>query len=63
MPRNGFIDSFNGRLHDNCLNGNQFTNFSEARHTNEAGKIDYNNRRPLSSLNGFTPPEFAARPI
>jgi putative transposase len=61
--QNGFIESFNGRLRDECLNEHLFTNLSEARRIIEAWKIDYNTRRPHSSLNGLTPTEFAARPI
>lgn len=61
--QNGFIESFNGRLRDECLNEHLFTTLPEARRIIEAWKIDYNTRRPHSSLNGLTPMEFAARPI
>ena len=60
--QNGFIESFNGRLRDECLNEHLFTNLVEARRIIEAWKIDYNTRRPHSSLDGLTPTEFAARP-
>lgn len=60
--QNGFIESFNGRLRDECLNEHLFANLAEARRIIEAWKIDYNTRRPHSSLNGLTPTEFAARP-
>jgi putative transposase len=60
--QNGFIESFNGRLRDECLNEHLFTNLSEARRIIEAWRIDYNTRRPHTSLNGLTPTEFAARP-
>jgi putative transposase len=60
--QNGFIESFNGRLRDECLNEHLFANLAEARRIIEAWRIDYNTRRPHSSLDGLTPAEFAARP-
>jgi len=60
--QNGFIESFNGRLRDECLNEHLFTSLAEARRIIEAWRIDYNTRRPHTSLNGLTPAEFAARP-
>ncbi len=60
--QNGFIESFNGRLRDECLNEHLFTSLTEARRIIEAWRIDYNTRRPHSSLDGLTPTEFAARP-
>ncbi len=60
--QNGFVESFNGRLRDECLNEHLFTNLDEARQIIEAWRIDYNTNRPHTSLNGLTPTEFAARP-
>ena len=60
--QNGFVESFNGRLRDECLNEHLFTNIKEAREIIEEWRIDYNTNRPHSSLNGLTPIEFAARP-
>ena len=60
--QNGFVENFNGRLRDECLNEHLFTNLSEARQIIEEWRIDYNTNRPHSSLNGLTPIEFAARP-
>jgi putative transposase len=60
--QNGFIESFNGRLRDECLNEHLFSNLGHAREIIEAWKIDYNTRRPHTSLGGLTPTEFAARP-
>ena len=60
--QNGFVESFNGRLRDECLNEHLFTNLKEAREIIEAWRIDYNTNRPHTSLNGLTPTEFATRP-
>lgn len=60
--QNGFVESFNGRLRDECLNEHLFTNLKEARRIIEEWRIDYNTNRPHTSLNGLTPTEFAARP-
>ncbi len=60
--QNGFVESFNGRLRDECLNEHLFTNLGEARRIIEDWRIDYNTNRPHTSLNGLTPTEFAARP-
>jgi putative transposase len=60
--QNGFVESFNGRLRDECLNEHLFANLNEARQIIEAWRIDYNTTRPHTSLAGRTPTEFAARP-
>jgi hypothetical protein len=57
--QNGFIESFNGRLRDECLNEHLFTNLNEARQIIEEWRIDYNTNRSHTSLNGLTPTEFA----
>ena len=59
--QNGFVESFNGRLRDECLNEHLFGNLSEARQIIEEWRIDYNTNRPHTSLNGLTPIEFATR--
>jgi putative transposase len=59
--QNGFVESFNGRLRDECLNEHLFTNYAHARRVINAWRIDYNNQRPHSSLDGLTPTEFATR--
>jgi len=61
--QNGFIESFNGRLRDECFNEHLFANLPDARRIIEPWRIDYNTRRPHSSLGGLTPTEFAARPL
>jgi putative transposase len=55
---NAFIESFNGRLRDECLNGHQFASLGEAQAIIEAWRVDYNTRRPHSSLGHLTPSEF-----
>jgi putative transposase len=58
---NGFIESFNGRFRDECLNENWFLSLEDIRRTIEEWRIDYNENRPHSSLGGLTPREFAAQ--
>jgi putative transposase len=55
---NRFIESFNGRLRDECLNDNWFMSLQEARNIVEEWRVDYNTERPHSSLNDLTPSEF-----
>ena len=57
--QNGHIESFNGRLRDECLNANWFTSLSDARCKIEAWRKDYNENRPHSALNYRTPAVFA----
>jgi putative transposase len=58
--QNGFMESFNGKLRDECLNEHVFSTLAEARCIIEAWRIDYNTVRPHSSLGYLTPEEFAA---
>ena len=55
---NAFIESFNGRLRDECLNVHQFASLADAQAVLEAWRLDYNTRRPHSSLGHLTPSEF-----
>ena len=57
---NGYIESFNGKFRDECLNENWFLDLADARHKIAAWKWDYNYVRPHSSLDYLTPMEFAA---
>ncbi len=54
-----FIEASNGRLRDECLNVHQFASVADAQWKIEAWRIDYNQRRPHSSLGHLTPNEFA----
>ena len=58
--QNGFIESFNGRFRDECLNEHWFSDVSHARKTISEWRQDYNECRPHSTLNYQTPSEFAA---
>lgn len=58
--QNAFGESFNGKLRDECLNLELFTSLAEARVVLEDFRLEYNHRRPHSSL-GYQPPAvFAA---
>jgi putative transposase len=55
---NAYIESFNGRFRDECLNENWFLTLEHARRIIERWRIDYNDKRPHSSLGYLTPEEF-----
>jgi len=57
--QNGFIESFNGRFRDECLNEHWFQDLHHARDVIAEWRRDYNERRPHSSLGYLTPSEFA----
>ena len=56
---NGYIESFNGRLSDECLNGELFLDILDARKKLAAWKQDYNEERSHTSIGNLTPIEFA----
>ena len=56
---NAYIESFNGKYRDECLNENLFRTLDEARVIIETWRTDYNQYRPHSSLGNLTPEEFA----
>jgi len=56
---NGYVESFNGRFRDECLNENWFCSLAEARAIIAAWRQDYNQCRPHSALGYRTPEEFA----
>jgi putative transposase len=57
--QNAWIESFNGRLRDEFLNGTQFDSLLEAKVLINDWRIDYNCNRPHSALRGLSPTEFA----
>ena len=57
---NSYIESFNGKLRDECLNVQQFVSLADARAKIETWRIDYNQERPHGSLGDLTPMEYAA---
>jgi putative transposase len=59
--QNAFVESFNGKFRDECLNLNWFVSLADAVTRIEAWRQDYNSHRPHSSLGNLTPEEFARR--
>lgn len=57
---NGYIESFNGKFREECLNENWFFDLADARRKIAEWKRDYNHVRPHSALGYKTPMEFAA---
>ena len=55
---NCYMESFNGKFRDECLNEHWFASLEHARKEIEAWRIDYNTERPHSSLGYLTPDEF-----
>src|SRR5215510_2628250 len=58
--QNAFVESFHGKLRDECLNASWFGNLFEARAKIAAWREEYNEERPHSSLGYRTPAAFAA---
>jgi putative transposase len=58
---NGFIESINARLRDECLNVHEFTSMEQARTVLQSWQDDYNHRRPHGSLGNLTPSEYAMK--
>jgi putative transposase len=56
-----YIESFNGRSRDECLNEHWFISMVHARKVIEEWRIEYNTEQPHSSLGGLTPSEYAER--
>lgn len=58
---NCFVESFNGKFRDECLNQHWFIDLADARLKIETWRLDYNQVRPHSSLGGVPPAEYAER--
>lgn len=56
---NAFIESFNGRFRDECLNEHCFMSLDDAKQKIEEWRVFYNEGRPHSALNGMSPKRFA----
>jgi putative transposase len=56
--QNGFVESFNGKFRDACLNENWFLDLADAQRTIETSRIHYNTVRPHSSLGYRSPEQF-----
>ena len=56
--QNAFVESFNGKFRDECLNENWFRDLQDAREKIEAWRHDYNTQRPHRSLQHMTPQEY-----
>jgi transposase InsO family protein len=59
--QNAYVESFNGRLRDECLNEHWFTSIEHARAVIDAWRREYNEERPKKSLGGLTPAQYAKR--
>lgn len=57
--QNAYVESFNGRLRDECLNEHWFINLDNARQLIEIWRQEYNQRRPKRDLGGLTPNQYA----
>lgn len=58
--QNGYIESFNGKFRDECLNEHWFTSLTQARQVISDWRRDYNEVRPHSSCGRIPPAQFAA---
>jgi putative transposase len=58
---NGLIESFNGRLRDECLNTQWFESLDRMRELLAEWRRDYNETRPHSSIGNLAPAEYAAK--
>lgn len=59
--QNAYIESFNGRFRDECLNEHWFTSLAHAKAVIEAWRREYNEQRPKRNLGGLTPAQYAKK--
>ena len=57
--QNAYIESFNGRFRDECLNAHWFTSLAHAQVVIESWRREYNDERPKKGLGGLTPAAYA----
>lgn len=57
--QNAYVESFNGRLRDECLNEHWFTSLAHAKTVIEVWRREYNEERPKVALGGLTPSVYA----
>ena len=57
--QNAYIESFNGRFRDECLNEHWFTSLAHAQAVIETWRREYNEERPKKGLGGLTPVAYA----
>jgi transposase InsO family protein len=57
--QNAYVESFNGRFRDECLNEHWFVSLAHARTVIETWRREYNEERPKKSLAGMTPSQYA----
>ena len=60
---NAYIESFNGKFRDECVNEHWFVTIAQARRLIENWRIEYKRERPHSSLDDLTPEESAAEAL
>lgn len=63
LMQNAYIESFNGKFRDECLNENWFTELETTREIIAAYVVEYNSYRPHSALGGQTPDEFLRKEV
>jgi putative transposase len=59
--QNAYVESFNGKFRDECLNEHWFLSLEDAQEKVDAWREDYNRQRPHSALGNVPPAEFAER--
>ena len=59
--QNAYVESFNGKFRDECLNDHWFTSLADAKQQIESWREDYNRVRPHSALDDLTPEQYRQR--
>jgi Integrase core domain len=60
---NAYVESFDGKFRDKCLNEHWFVDLDDVRTKIEAWRVDYNEVRPHGSLANATPKEYSSTPF